>query len=258
MRTEGKRARGTSDHPRFRRVVSVLAGAGAIAVGSAGCKTPSDRYRERTEAIATARTGDLARMLEALRAIQSAAAERPALQPIAVGTPLPPAPLRLGLTRAVIAYSETAKLDDPSGVLEKNTCAPVYDGGKLLAIAGGYRREWTNTSDVLLDKAVEDFGRDIDQILQVPYAVVCRTLSVTKPVEGPNKAFTGGDFEGECRVYEIGSRKYVGGFALEAHMSEAKASGVGGSLGMRITRQLEKALAPVGGHGPSRYDCTWQ
>lgn len=218
-----------------------------------GCKSNAERFRAGMDKIAEEHRAALDKKKREFAAVQEAAKARPALAPIAL--PTPPLSGREGFN--VVALSETVPLDRKLALSEPDTCAPVYQQGASFALASGFRPTWGPGESFAPDEA--EFKRHeekVESLLAVPYALVCRTLSVTQPVMVNPKEFTGGDYTGECRLYEIATARYLGGFAINVRLTSSNRH-VESGLAQEITKAVFVELAPVGGAGVS-FGCSWK
>lgn len=124
---------------------------------------------------------------------------------------------------AAKAHPELFKIasppSDPASMLLADEEARSYDFKSLWCAPSDYRREVLFGQ---LDKPYpvrrfdfENLAPTIPTVLSAKMALVCRTTRLDPLlINKEAKTYTGGYFEGECRLFELDGTKYLGGFAL--------------------------------------------
>jgi hypothetical protein len=107
----------------------------------------------------------------------------------------------------------------------------------------------------------------IPLVLGAKQALVCRTTRLDPLViDEKARRFTGGYFEGECRLFDLETTNYVGGFALKQGMSDklsyAEYNPSANSFSTELSTAISTALNTTlwGPHPPEKalyYGCNF-
>lgn len=231
---------------------------------ASGCTSDAERYTERLNELVTQHTASLSAIRAQLQAVQAASRAHPALQPVAApwnGPPLDARPTGADILQPNPGCNAVGMLEDqpldvsstPNAVRQAAGLYPDYHAGEALALLTGYRPSYGQYQDV--DPQVADVEADIARVERLRYAVVCRTVSVNMPVVDPS--YVPGQYQGECRLFELAGARYLGGFTLQASTNDSETVMTGGTSGAassqlaermrdQVLRQAEAALAPAG------------
>jgi hypothetical protein len=157
--------------------------------------------------------------------------------PADVAKKLDPHRAELGNLLATMKELQTAAKAHPP--LTPLTTVPTSATDVLTAeeesVAGGPRRKgceigqhptWAifqqldkpyNPGDYELGKMDEQ----VKTMLAAKHALICRTVRLDPlVVDEKNHSFTGGGYEGECRMFDLATKAYEGGIPIRAHVSD--------------------------------------
>jgi hypothetical protein len=213
----------------MKRAIVVLA---VCAAGACGKRVDGvEAYKAMEKELVAKHRPALTARLEKLRAIQAASKQHPAL------AALQPPAAPIDAKPAFLGFGEADVLDRPFDPSEPLVGCTTFFSNDTFAKLNGAVGFWPS-KDVQPgpDKRAE-VEKAMTDLETAVYALVCVQTAAEKPSLAAASAFTGGIYKADCRVFEIETAKYLGGFTADVKMHGASVNLKGAAAA-----DLEKAM----------------
>jgi hypothetical protein len=212
--------------------------------GSDGDADGKKAYKEMEAELVAKHRAALTTRLEKLRAVQAAARKRPAISPLQV--PATPA------AGDVLGFTEDEVLDRKLDPKERFKGCRFYFGHDQFSKLNGAVGVWP-WSDRLPGP---DDRRKVEALLTgletAVHAVVCVEVANEKVVVEGKGTFRGGYYEAECRVFDIETASYLGGWNAAVRLTGGTAnerfaaSELQRQLSTKVQEEMTARLRPFG------------